>query len=305
LNYTVTSKRKLKQLVDENYVDGWDDPRMPTLSGLRRRGVTPAAIRHFCELIGVTKSGGTIDVGTLEHAIRDDLNNVAPRAMCVLDPLKLSVTNFEQVSADGHGLNDGVLLLKQPFHPNKAEMGERELPFTETLYIDRADFSEDSSLSRKKFKRLVAGEYVRLRGSYVIKADEVIKDNDGNISELKVSLVADTVGKNPEGDIRPRGVIHWVSASHNVDCEVRLYDRLFNDAAPDAGDKNFLDAINPHSLTIISGAKAEIGLQQAPQGLAYQFEREGYFCLDSKHSSEQKLVFNRTIGLKDNWANKV
>lgn len=304
LNYTVTSKRKLKQLVDDNLVDGWDDPRLPTLSGMRRRGVTPAAIRHFCEMIGVTKSGSTIDVSTLEHAIRDDLNNSAPRAMCVLNPLKVSISNFDVAAADGHELVDGVLSLSQPVHPNKEDMGERSLPFTETLYIDKADFSEDNTLSRKKFKRLVSGEYVRLRGGYVVKWEETIKDSDGEIIELKVSLLPGTVGNNPPEGIRPRGVIHWVSASHNIDCEVRLYDRLFTDAAPDAGDKNYLHSINPESLQVISGAKVELSAQQAPVGLAYQFEREGYFCLDAKYSSETKLVFNRTIGLKDNWANK-
>ncbi|GAA6152945.1 glutamine--tRNA ligase/YqeY domain fusion protein [Pseudoteredinibacter isoporae] len=305
LNYTVTSKRKLKQLVDEGFVDGWDDPRMPTISGLRRRGVTPAAVRNFCDVIGVTKSGSTIDVATLEHTIRDDLNNVAPRAMCVLDPLLLTVVNFDQLSADGHSVEEGVATMQQPVHPNDESRGIRELPFTETLYIDRADFNEDSSLSRKKFKRLVAGEYVRLRGSYVIKAEDVIKNEAGDIVEIKVALVPGTVGNNPPEGIRPRGVIHWVSASHNVDCEVRLYDRLFNDAAPDAGDKNFLDYINPESLSIVSGAKAERSLLNANAEEAYQFEREGYFCLDAKHSQDGKIVFNRTIGLKDNWANKV
>lgn len=305
LNYTVTSKRKLKQLVDEGFVDGWDDPRMPTISGLRRRGVTPAAVRNFCDVIGVTKSGSTIDVATLEHAIRDDLNNVAPRAMCVLDPLLLTVVNFDQVSADGHAVENGVAMMQQPVHPNDESRGTRQLPFTETLYIDRADFNEDNSLSRKKFKRLVAGEYVRLRGSYVIKAEDVIKDDAGEITEIKVSLVGGTVGNNPPEGIRPRGVIHWVSASNNVDCEVRLYDRLFNDAAPDSGDKNFLDHINPESLSIVSGAKAEQSLLTARAEEAYQFEREGYFCLDAKHSQGDKIVFNRTIGLKDNWANKV
>ncbi len=296
LNYTVTSKRKLKQLVDEGHVDGWDDPRMPTVSGMRRRGFTPASIRNFCDLIGVTKSGSTIDVGQLEYCVRDDLNNTAPRAMCVLDPLKVVVTNMDA---------DVVEAMTQPRHPNDDSLGERQLPFTRELYIDRADFSEDTSLSRKKFKRLVLGDYVRLRGAYVIKADEVVKGEKGDILELRASLVPGTVGENPPEGIKPRGVIHWVSASQNVDCEVRLYDRLFNDAAPDAGDKNFLDALNPESLTILTGCKGEISLAQAETGVPYQFEREGYFCLDSKYSSADKPVFNRTIGLKDNWANKV
>lgn len=300
LNYTVTSKRKLKQLVDEGLVDGWDDPRMPTIAGMRRRGYTAASIRKFCELIGVTKSGSTIDVGTLEYAVRDDLNENAPRAMCVLNPLKVVISNFSEASSV-----DGVQLLSQPSHPNRPELGERSLPFTQTIFIDRADFTEDTTLSRKKFKRLVAGEYVRLRGAYVIKSDEVIKDASGEVIELHCSLVPGTVGENPPEGIRPRGVIHWVSAEKNIDCEVRLYDRLFNDEAPDAGDKNFLEALNPESLQILSGCKAEVSLRAAPVEQSYQFEREGYFCLDSKNSSDEKFVFNQTIGLKDNWASKV
>jgi glutaminyl-tRNA synthetase len=297
LNYTVTSKRKLKQLVDEGHVDGWNDPRMPTISGMRRRGYTPASLRTFCEMIGVTKSGSTIDVGQLEYCVRDDLNNNAPRAMCVLDPIKVVVQNFDEADFSG--------AMVQPAHPNKPELGERELPFGRELYIDRADFSEDTTLSRKKFKRLVMGEYVRLRGAYVIKAEEAVKDSDGNITELRVSLVPGTVGENPPEGIKPRGVIHWVNAEDCLDCEVRLYDRLFNDAAPDAGDKNYLDAINPESLRILSGCKAEKGLAQAQPEQGFQFEREGYFCLDGQYSSDDKLVFNRTIGLKDNWGKSV
>jgi len=296
LNYTVTSKRKLKQLVDERHVDGWDDPRMPTISGMRRRGYSPASIRNFCDMIGVTKSGSTIDVGQLEYCVRDDLNNTAPRAMCVLHPLKVVVTNMD----------DGTVeRMSQSVHPNDDSLGERSLPFTRELYIDRADFTEDTTLSRKKFKRLVLGEYVRLRGAYVIKADDVVKDDNGEILEVRASLVPGTVGENPPEGIKPRGVIHWVSATQNLDCEVRLYDRLFSDEAPDAGDKNFLDTLNPASLTILSGCKGEIGLAEAKVSSPYQFEREGYFCLDSKYSSAAKPVFNRTIGLKDTWANKV
>ncbi|GAB3106620.1 glutamine--tRNA ligase/YqeY domain fusion protein [Aestuariicella hydrocarbonica] len=296
LNYTVTSKRKLKQLVDEGHVDGWNDPRMPTISGMRRRGYTPASLRNFCDMIGVTKSGSTIDVGQLEFCVRDDLNNCAPRAMCVLDPLKVTIRNMPDAE---------VQLMTQAVHPNRDEMGSRELPFSRDLYIDRSDFTEDTSLSRKKFKRLVLGEYVRLRGAYVIKADEAVKDEQGNIIEVIASLVEGTVGENPPEGIKPRGVIHWVDANDSLDCEVRLYDRLFNDAAPDAGDKNFLDVLNPDSLKILTGCKAEKSLASAAVEQAYQFEREGYFCLDSKLASADKLVFNQTIGLKDNWANKV
>ena len=299
LNYTVTSKRKLKQLVDENIVDGWDDPRMPTISGMRRRGYTPASIRNFCDMIGVTKSGSTIDVGTLEYNVRDDLNNHAPRAMCVLNPLKVVITNFtDECSSD-------EMIVNQPVHPNIESLGQREIPFTQEIYIDKADFTEDTTLSRKKFKRLVFGEYVRLRGASVIKAEEVIKDEQGEIVAIRASLVPNSIGCNPPEGIKPRGVIHWVSATNNIDCEVRLYDRLFNDPAPDAGDKNFLDAINPNSLEILSGCKAEISLAKATVNQQFQFEREGYFCLDSKYSNEQNYVFNRAIGLKDNWASKV
>ena len=299
LNYTVTSKRKLKQLVDENHVDGWNDPRMPTISGMRRRGYTPASIRSFCDMIGVTKSGSTIDVGSLEYAVRDDLNNTAPRAMCVLKPLKVTITNFEDV------LESDEIMVTQPVHPNKEELGERNIPFTKTLYIDQADYSEDTTLSRKKFKRLVLGDYVKLRGAYIIKADESVKDENGNVIEVKATLQPDTLKSVKVGDIKARGPIHWVSATNNVDCEVRLYDRLFNDEAPDAGDKNFLDSINPDSLEVLTGCKGEIGLANATVDDRYQFEREGYFCLDSKYSSQEKVVFNRTISLKDNWASKV
>ena len=298
LNYTVTSKRKLKKLVDENYVDGWNDPRMPTISGLRRRGYTPTSIRNFCQLIGVTKSAATIDVSTLEYAIRDDLNATAPRAMCVLRPLKVVINNFSEES-------DGGILVSQPKHPNLEQLGQREIPFSAEIFIDRNDFSEDTSLSRKKFKRLVIGDYVRLRGASVVRAEEVIKDSDGNITEIHVTLVKGTIGKNPPEGIKPRGVIHWVSATQNIDCQVRLYDRLFNDENPDAGDKNFIDAINPNSLEIIEGCKAELSLASATIHDRFQFEREGYFCLDSKYSTDENKVFNQTIGLKDNWAAKV
>lgn len=298
VNYTVTSKRKLKQLIDEGHVEGWDDPRMPTLSGMRRRGFTPNAIRNFCEMIGVTRADSLVDVGMLEYALRDDLNENAPRAMCVLRPLKVTITNYNESGKDSEQF------MSAPAHPNKPEMGERSLPFGPEIYIDQSDFSEDITLSRKKFKRLVIGDYVRLRGAHVIKADEVIKNDAGEVVEIKVSLVPNTVGENPPEGIRPRGVIHWVSANNSLKCQVRLYDRLFTDAEPDAGDKNFLDAINPDSLEILNGCMAEIGLKDAKAGQPFQFEREGYFCLDSR-SKEGVPVFNQTIGLKDNWANKV
>jgi len=299
LNYTVTSKRKLKQLVDENYVDGWDDPRMPTIAGMRRRGYSARALRNFCDIIGVTKAASTVDLSMLEYAVRDDLNENAPRAMCVLHPLKLIITNFAE------HFETGTMPVLQPRHPNRPEMGERELPFTAQVFIDESDFTEDTSLSRKKFKRLVIGDYVRLRGASVIKAESVIKDAAGNILQVECTLVPNTIGADPPEEIRPRGVIHWVSAEHNVPCQVRLYDRLFDDSSPDAGGKNFLECLNRHSLQIVDGAVAEFSLQQAALGQSFQFEREGYFTLDSRYSSEQQLVFNRTIELKDNWASKV
>ncbi|MGS2722374.1 glutamine--tRNA ligase/YqeY domain fusion protein [Porticoccus sp. GXU_MW_L64] len=287
INYTVTSKRKLKNLVDEGHVDGWDDPRMPTIAGLRRRGVTPAAIRNFCDSLAVAKTDGVVDMAQFEFFVREDLNDNAPRAMCVLDPVKVVFDNVDAAES-----------MTQPVHPNKPELGERSLPFGKEVYIDRADFSEDTTLSRKKFKRLVLGEYVRLRGAYVIKSESVEKDAAGHITQLNCSIVEGTVGENPPEDIRPRGVIHWVDANNAVDCEVRLYDRLFNEAAPDSGDKNYLDHINPDSLQVLTGCKAEPGLANAVAEQPYQFEREGYFTRDIK---AQSMVFNRTIGLKDNW----
>jgi glutaminyl-tRNA synthetase len=295
LNYTVTSKRKLRQLVEENIVDGWDDPRMPTLSGLRRRGVTPTAVREFCDSLAVAKTDGTVDMAQLDHFIRHDLNDNAPRAMCVLNPLKVTLTNW---------LEGEVETLIAPCHPSREELGERTLPFGRTLYIDRADFSDDTTLSRKKFKRLVLGEFVRLRGAYVIKADGVVTDEAGEIVEIIASFVPDTVGENPPEGMKPRGVIHWVSAEHSIDCEVRLYDRLFSEADPDGGDKNFLDSVNPQSLEILQGCKAEQSLASATAEDHFQFEREGYFCLDSRGASEDRPVFNRTIGLRDNWQQK-
>lgn len=291
LSYTVTSKRKLRALVEDGVVDGWDDPRMPTISGMRRRGYSPASLRNFCDSLAVAKTDGVVDMAQLEFFVRDDLNKYAPRAMAVLNPLKLKVINAEAIGQDR---------VSAPVNPNDESMGHREMPFDDEIYIDASDFTEDTSLSRKKFKRLVLGEYVRLRGAYVIKAEEVVRGEDGEISCVNVSVVADTVGENPPEGIRPRGVIHWVSAKRGEQAEVRLYDRLFNDAAPDAGDKNFMDCISDNSLEIVT-AIVEPSLLQAPVEVAYQFEREGYFCRDSKADT---LVFNRTIGLKDTWANK-
>lgn len=291
LSYTLTSKRKLKQLVDDAVVSGWDDPRMPTIAGMRRRGFTPASIRRFCEMIGVTRSDGLVDVAMLEHAIRDDLNENAPRAMAVLNPVKLVITNYPEGEEE---------LLTAANHPNKPELGERQLPFSREIFIDREDFRESAN---KKFKRLVLGKKVRLRNAYVVFAEEVIKDDSGEIIEIQVSYDANTLGKDPEDGVKPKGVIQWVSAAHALSAEVRLYDRLFNDAQPDAGDKNFMDCLNPNSLTVKTPCMLEPSLANAVAEQNFQFEREGYFVADRYDHSAENLVFNRTIGLRDTWQN--
>lgn len=289
LNYTVTSKRKLKQLVDEGHVHGWDDPRMSTLSGYRRRGYTPAAIRNFCEMIGVTRSNGVVDVAMLEFAIREDLDQNAPRAMCVLRPLKVVITNYPE------GQVQNLELARHP----KQDLGVRQLPFTRELYIDQGDYEENPP---KGYKRLEPGGEVRLRGSYVIRADEAIKDADGQVVELRCSYDPDTLGKNPEGR-KVKGVIHWVPAEGSVECEVRLYDRLFRSAQPEKSEEggSFLDNINPESLVVLQGCRAEPSLAQAQPEDRFQFEREGYFCVDLKDSAPGKPVFNRTVTLRDSW----
>jgi glutaminyl-tRNA synthetase len=286
LNYTVTSKRKLKQLVDEGFVDGWDDPRMSTIAGLRRRGITARALRKFCEMIGVTKSDGIVDIAMLEHAVRDDLDKNAPRAMCVLNPVKVTLTNYPE---------DKTEVMVASGHPNRDDLGERKLPFSNEVFIDAADFREEAN---KKYKRLVLGKRVRLRNAYVIEADECIKDAEGNIVEIKARYIEGTLGENPEDGIKPKGVIHWVDAKQHASFEVRLYDRLFTDEAPDAGDKNLLDSINPNSLTVLPRCVGEVGLTDAAVEQAYQFEREGYFCRDNQ---SDELVFNRTITLRDTF----
>jgi glutaminyl-tRNA synthetase len=290
INYAVTSKRKLKQLVDEKHVTGWDDPRMPTISGLRRRGYTPTAIKHFCDLIGVARSESIVDVGMLEFAIRDDLDKHAPRAMCVLSPLKVIVTNYEAGKVEQ---------LSAANHPQHEQMGKRDLPFTRELFIDRNDFRE---VAEKDFKRLVLGQEVRLRNAYVIRATEVIKNTNGEITELRCTYDPDTHGKNPADGRKVKGVIHWVSATHCIDAEIRLYDRLFTAEHPEADEtKSFLDFINPQSLTVLKNCKAEASLAKAAPEARFQFEREGYFCADRFDSQPGKLVFNRTIGLRDSF----
>ncbi len=289
LNYTITSKRKLKQLVDENHVNGWDDPRMSTLSGYRRRGYTPASIRTFCDMIGVNRAGGVVDIGMLEFAIRDDLDANAGRAMCVLKPLKVVITNYPEGQVEN---------LELPRHP-KQDMGVRVLPFSREIYIDASDFEE---VPPAGYKRLIPGGEVRLRGSYVIRADEAIKDAAGNIVELRCSYDENTLGKNPEGR-KVKGVIHWVPAAESVECEVRLYDRLFRSANPEKSEEggSFLDNINPDSLVVLKGCRAEPSLASATAEDRFQFEREGYFCADVRDSRADALVFNRTVTLRDSW----
>ncbi|MFV8816849.1 glutamine--tRNA ligase/YqeY domain fusion protein [Haliea sp. E17] len=288
-SYTITSKRKLKQLVDQDFVSGWDDPRMPTISGMRRRGYTPQALRKFCEMIGTTRSDGVVDVAMLEFAIREDLNNNAPRAMAVLNPLKVVLTDYPEGQVE---------TLSASNHPSREDLGSRELPFTRELYIDAEDFREEAN---KKYKRLVLGKRVRLRNAYVIEADSVVKDAAGNITEIHAHTIPDTLGTDPADGVKPKGVIQWVSASHGVRAEVRVYDRLFNHEAPDRGDADFLSHLNPESLKVIADAVIEPSLAAAAPEQGFQFEREGYFVADRYDHSAQQPVFNMTIGLRDTW----
>ena len=289
-SYTITSKRKLKQLVDDAIVCGWDDPRMPTISGMRRRGYTPRAIRKFCDMVGTTRGDGVVDVAMLEHAIRDDLNENAPRAMCVINPLKLVMTNYPQGQVEH---------LTVAAHPSRQEMGERSLPFTHEIVIDREDFREEAN---KKFKRLVLGKRVRLRNAYVIEADSVERDDSGEISAVYCRVIEGTLGNDPADGVKPKGVVHWVSASEGVAVELRLYDRLFTHEAPDKGGADFMEHLNPQSLLVKKDCLAEPGLLQAEPEQIFQFEREGYFVADRYDHSADQPVFNKTIGLRDTWA---
>jgi glutaminyl-tRNA synthetase len=283
------SKRKLLELVQEGFVSGWDDPRMPTISGLRRRGYTPESIRSFSEKIGVAKRDGMIDVALLEHSIREDLNIKATRVMAVLNPLKVVITNYP----------DGLVEeLEAINNPEDASMGKRKLPFSKEIFIEQDDFRE---VPPKKFHRLFPGNEVRLRYAYIIKCNEVIKDENGEIIELHCTYDQDT--KSGSGNTRSvKGTIHWVSAAHAVNAEIRLYDRLFVSQDP-AGDKeqDFKDLINPHSLEILNNCMIEPGLTSSKPGDKFQFERQGYFCVDSL-STNKLLVFNRTVPLRDSWA---
>lgn len=296
LLYSITSKRKLNQLVLDGHVAGWDDPRMPTISGMRRRGYTPEGLRLFAKRAGISKSENIVDMSVLEGAIREELENSAPRLMAVLNPLKVTLTNFEAGKTQSR---------RAAFHPNHEEMGEREIPVSQTIYIEADDFAENPP---KGFKRLTLGGEVRLRHGYVIKCDEVVKDAAGNVVELKCSIDHDTLGKNPEGR-KVKGVIHWVSAKHAAEIKVRLYDRLFTVERPDAvrgEDGNYLpftDFLNPESIKEIT-AYAEPVAKDLPAESRWQFERIGYFVTDRKDHSKDTPVFNRTVTLKDSWQAK-
>ena len=291
LNYTVTSKRKLNELVKDGDVSGWDDPRMPTIVGMRRRGYTPESIRDFCDRIGVTKNDTVIDVSVLENSVREDLDNRAPRVMGILDPLKVVINNYPEGETEQ---------LEAPNHPNNLDMGKRELSFSRTIYIEKNDFMEDPP---KKFFRLAPGKEVRLRYAYFIICNEVIKDNSGNLVELHCSYDPDTKGGNAPDGRKVKGTIHWVSAEHAFKAEVRLYDRLFNDPKPDSNrhQKNWKDFLNSKSKKIIKEAYLEPSLQSAKNEEFFQFERLGYFCVDNKDSDKGKPIFNRTVSLRDSW----
>ncbi|MCG6861585.1 MAG: glutamine--tRNA ligase/YqeY domain fusion protein [Chromatiaceae bacterium] len=287
LEYTVMSKRRLTQLLDEGFVEGWDDPRMPSIAGLRRRGYTPAAIRGFCERIGVTKSDNLVEMAMLENAIREDLDRTAPRAMAVLRPLKLIIESWPE------GRTDELRVLN---HPKDESLGTRTIPFAREIYIDRNDFMEEPV---KGFKRLIAGGEVRLRNAYVVRCDRVIKDAAGEIVELRCMHDPDTLGRNPVGR-KVKGVIHWVCAKRAVGAEVRLYDRLFTVPEPGAGGRDFLADMNPDSLRTLTQCFLEPSLADAAPGDRFQFEREGYYVAD-KDSRPGKPVFNLTVTLRDTW----
>ena len=298
LNYTVTSKRKLKQLVDENVVSGWDDPRMPTISGMRRRGYTPASIRNFCEMIGVSRSDGVVDIAMLEHALRSDLNANAPRAMAVINPLKVVITNM----ADDH--YEEITVESMPDISSAEDSDEvveavsllRQVPFTKEILIDQEDFKEEYS---KKFKKkFCPGKRIRLRHGYVIEATDFVKNDEGEVVQVNAIQVTTVLGEDPADEVKPKGVVHWVSASHGVEAELRVYGRLLNHESPDRGGEDFMTHINPDSLTI-STAIVEPSLAQAAPETVFQFEREGYYVADRCDHSADKPVFNLTIGLRE------
>jgi len=295
ISYTVMSKRKLLELVEEGLVNGWNDPRMPTISGLRRRGYTPEAIRNFSDRVGVAKRDNVIDVALLEHSLREDLNVKAPRVMAVLNPLKVVITNYPE---------DKEEELPAENNPEDESMGSRMIPFSREIYIEREDFMEDPP---KKFFRLAPGKEVRLKNAYIINCESVVKDPDtGEIMELHCTYDPETKSGLPNSAKKVKGTLHWVSAQHAIDAEVRLYDRLFIDEEPDGkkDGSDFKDYLNPDSLQILNNCKLEPGLANAEPGSHFQFQRLGYFVVDSGDSTDGKLVFNRTVPLRDSWAKK-
>lgn len=289
INYTVMSKRKLRKLVEDGRVAGWDDPRMPTLCGLRRRGYTPHSIRSFCERIGVAKAASTVEYAFLEHCLREDLNDSATRTMAVLHPLRLTVTNYPEGQTE---------IFEVENHPNHPEMGKREIPFSRDLWIEQDDFMEEKV---GKFFRLFHGNEVRLKGAYVVKCTGCVKDADGNVTEVLCEYDPASRGGDPADGRKVKSTIHWVEANEAVDAEVRLYSNLFTDPDPDAADKDFLECLNPDSLEILTGCKIERALAAAKAPESYQFMRLGYFCPDSKDSTPEHPVFNRSVSLKDSY----
>ena len=291
INYTVMSKRKLRQLVEEGRVSGWDDPRMPTLCGLRRRGYTPRAIRNFSERNGVSKAASTVEYAFLEHCLREDLNLTAQRVMAVLRPVKLTITNYPEGQSETFSVEN---------NPNDPAAGSREITFSKHLYVEAEDFLETPV---PKYKRLYPdGPECRLKGAYLIKCTGCVKDENGNVTEILATYDPDSRGGDPTDGRKVKGAtIHWVDAATAVDAEVRLYDNLFTDADPDAGDKNFLDCLNPNSLEVLSNAKVEAGLASVEAPASFQFLRQGYFCADNKDSAPGHLVFNRSVSLKDSF----
>src|SRR5260221_916822 len=287
MTYTVMSKRKLLQLVNEKYVTGWDDPRMPTVTGMRRRGYTASAIREFCDRIGIAKRDNIVDVGLLEFCVREDLNKIALRRMVVFDPLKVVITNYTGVYE----------MLTSENNPEDPDGGVREIPFSGELYIEREDFMETPA---KKWFRLAPGQMVRLKSAYIIKCDEVIKDANGTITELHCTYIPESKSHHDTSGINVKGTLHWVSVKHAVTAEVRLYDRLFKVEDPGSEEGDFKDYINPDSLHVVKAAYAEPSLVHAKFDERYQFIRKGYFVLD-KDTSEERMVFNRTVTLKDGW----
>ena len=291
INNTVMSKRKLRQLVEDKYVNGWDDPRMPTLCGLRRRGYTPASIRNFCDRIGVAKTNSVVDYGFLEHCLREDLNETAQRVMVVMRPVKLVITNYPEGKTETFEIEN---------NPNREEDGKRSITFSRECYIEAEDFIEEKI---KGYNRLYPGNEVRLKSAYIVKCTGCKKDENGNVIEVYAEYDPETRGGDTPDGRKVRGTIHWVDAENYVEAEVRLYDNLFTDPEPDTGDKNFLDYINPNSLVVLKNCKAERSLENSDGTQRYQFMRSGYFCAD-KDSTKDALIFNRSVSLKDGYKKK-